>query len=132
LFKLDGIDHVAINVSDLKRALEFYTGILGLKISEREFQKPGVEYFLDCGSSLIGLIQGEMKGKEHFFDDGGVGANHVGFRVSKNDFDRAVEVLKQKNVPIRFLKKREKSWSAYFSDPDGNKLEITAWPKEDQ
>ena len=53
-----GIDHVAISVKDLNRSLEFYTKTFGLKITEREYSKPGVEYFLDCGSGLLGLIQG--------------------------------------------------------------------------
>jgi metallothiol transferase len=125
-----GIDHVAINVSDLDKSLEFYTQILGLKITEREYSKPGIEYFLDCGTGLIGLIAGDKQGPKHLFADGGLGANHVSFRVSTSDFDGVVETLKAKQVPIHFFKKREKSWSVYFSDPDGNKLEITAWPLE--
>jgi len=131
MIRVQGIDHVAINVSDLDKALEFYTKVLGLKITEREYSKPGIEYFLDCGASLVGLIQGEREGEEHFFKDGGIGANHVSFRTSTGDFDKIVEELKERKVPIHFFKKREKSWSVYFSDPDGNKLEITAWPLED-
>jgi len=127
---VQGIDHVALNVRDLDKSLKFYTEILGLKVTQREHSKPGIEYFLDCGKSLIGLIQGEEKGPAHHFQDGGVGANHVGFRTSPKDFDRIVEELKEQQVPIHFSKKREKSWSVYFSDPDGNKLEITAWPQE--
>ena len=131
MIKVSGIDHVALNVRDIKTSLDFYTRVLGLKISARENQKPGVEYFLDCGPSLVGLIQGDEKGEKHFLADGGIGGNHVGFRVPAADFDRIVERLKGMQVEITFLKKREKSWSAYFLDPDGNKLEITAWPQED-
>ncbi len=129
--KIFGIDHVALNVRDLQKSLEFYTNILGLKISERENQKPGIEYFLDCGSSLVGLIQGDFKGGEHFFRNDGLGANHFSFRVHAKDFDGIVAELKERQVPIHFSKKRDKSWSVYFSDPDGNKLEMTAWPLED-
>ena len=131
MIRVQGIDHVAINVSDLDKALEFYTKVLGLKITEREYSKPGIEYFLDCGTSLVGLIQGEGEGEKHFFKDGGIGANHVSFRTSTGDFDAIIEELKERKVPVHFFKKREKSWSVYFSDPDGNKLEITAWPQED-
>lgn len=125
-----GIDHVAINVRDLTQALEFYTGILGLVISEREYQKPGVEYFLDLGTSLVGLIQAG-DGQEHLFQNEGVGANHFAFRVATSDFDAMVARLEQAEVKMHFVKKREFSWSAYFEDPDGNKLEMTAWPGED-
>ena len=130
MIPIQGIDHAAINTADLDRSLEFYTKVLGLKVTDREPSKPGIEYFLDCGSSLIGLIQGDPKGEKHLLQNDGLGGNHISFRVNSRDFDQAVEELKNSNVPIQFVKKREKSWSVYFNDPDGNKLEITAWPKE--
>ena len=131
MIRVMGIDHVALSVSDLERSLKFYTEVLGLKISEREYQKPGVEYFLDCGTSLVGLIQGDPKGDSHVLQDGGLGGNHFSFRVLTADFDRFAEEIKTLGITITYLKKREKSWSLYFLDPDGNKLEITAWPQED-
>ena len=129
--KLLGVDHVALSVQDLERSLKFYTEVLGLSISKREHQKPGVEYFLDCGTALVGLIQGEPSGDNHVLQDGGLGGNHYSFRVRTQDFDRCVEELKDRAITITFTKKREKSWSVYFLDPDGNKLELTAWPEED-
>ena len=131
MIRVLGIDHAAINVRDIEKSKDFYVNVLGLKISPREYQKPGTEYFLDCGSSLVGLIQGDPAGEKHFLQDSGLGGNHVSFRVKTEDFDRSVEELKKQNVKITFEKKREKSWSVYFLDPDGNKLELTAWPLED-
>ena len=132
MIRVLGIDHAAISVKNLEVSLKFYTEVLGLKISPREYQKAGVEYFLDCGESLIGLIQGDPAGEKHFLQDSGLGGNHVSFRVPTKDFDAAVEDLKKRNIVITFLKKREKSWSVYFLDPDGNKLELTSWPLEDK
>lgn len=132
MIRVQGIDHVALSVSDLERSLKFYTEVLGLKISEREYQKPGTEYFLDCGASLVGLIQGDPKGDNHLLQDGGLGGNHFSFRAHTSDFNRIAEEIKTRGITITFLKKRERSWSIYFLDPDGNKLEITAWPLEDQ
>ncbi len=129
--KVLGIDHVALSVTDLERSLKFYTEVLGLRISKREHQKPGAEYFLDCGTSLVGLIQTDKAGDAHLLRDGGLGGNHFSFRVRTADFDRSVQELKKRGVPITYQKKREKSWSVYFLDPDGNKLELTAWPEED-
>ncbi len=126
-----GIDHVALSVADLDCSLKFYTEVLGLKISDREHQKPGVEYFLDCGTSLVGLIQGDNAGDHHMLQDSGLGGNHFSFRVPTKDFDRVAEEIKAKGVTITYQKKRDRSWSLYFLDPDGNKLEITAWPVED-
>ena len=132
MIQVQGIDHAAISVADLARSLKFYTEVLGLKISEREYQKPGTEHFLDCGTSLLGLIQGEKAGEKHLLQDAGLGGNHISYRVHTKDFDRYAGELKSRGVPITFEKKREKSWSLYFLDPDGNKLELTAWPREDR
>lgn len=129
--KVRGIDHVAINVKNLDEAVRFYTEVLGLKITDREYNKPGIEYFLDCGSSLVGLIQADAAQGTHLFANEGLGANHVSFRVSKGEFDAVVDELHRRGVKVAFHKKRERSWSVYFFDPDGNKLEITAWPMED-
>ena len=131
MIRVRGIDHVALSVRDLEKSLEFYTKVLGLKVTAREYSKPGIEYFLDCGTSLIGLIQGNESEGRHLLQDGGLGGNHVAFRVDTKDFDRIVEEIKTLGLTITYMKKREKSWSIYFLDPDGNKLEITAWPQED-
>ena len=101
------------------------------KITERENQKPGMEYFLDCGPSLIGIIQANDLSISHQFEQEGLGANHFSFRVHAQNFDVMIKRLEDHAVAIEFAKKREKSWSLYFYDLDGNKLEITAWPRED-
>lgn len=127
-----GIDHVAINVQDLAKSLDFYTKILGLSVTAREPSKPGIEYFLDCGDSLIGLIQAKNFTERHPFQEEGLGANHFSFRIKAQEFDAMMKHLEDNKVKIAFAKKREKSWSLYFYDLDGNKLEITAWPREDK
>ena len=131
MISIKGIDHVAFNVRDLDKSVAFYTNVLGLKITEREPSKPGVEYFLDCGPSLLGIIQAKDFATHHPFSNEGLGANHFSFRVAAKDFDPLILQLEQHNVAIEFAKKREKSWSLYFYDIDGNKLEATAWPRED-
>jgi len=131
MIRVTGIDHAAISVRNLEVSKDFYINVLGLRISEREFQKPGIEHFLDCGTSLIGLIQGDESKGVHLLQDDGLGGNHVSFRVETSQFDEAVASLKKHDVKITFIKKRERSWSVYFCDPDGNKLELTAWPLED-
>ena len=131
MIKIHGIDHVAVNVRDIDKSVEFYTKVLGLKITEREPSKPGVEYFLDAGPSLIGIIQAKDLNDPHPFAHEGLGANHFSFRVHADDFESMIKRLEEHAVKIEYAKKREKSWSLYFYDIDGNKLEVTAWPLED-
>jgi len=132
MIPVQGIDHVAINVRDIDKAVEFYTKVIGLKITEREPSKPGVEYFLDCGPSLIGIIQAKDLNQAHPFANEGLGANHFSFRLHAKDFDSFIAHLEKNNVKIEYAKKRNKSWSLYFYDLDGNKIEATAWPREDK
>ena len=131
MIPIQGVDHVALNVRDLNKALEFYTKVIGLKVTAREPSKPGIEYFLDCGPSLIGLIQAKDLDNKHGFENEGLGANHFSFRIHSKDFDPMIKQLETHSVKIKFAKKREKSWSLYFYDLDENKLEVTAWPLED-
>jgi len=131
MIKIIGIDHVAFNVRDLDKSLEFYTKVIGLNITAREPSKPGIEYFLDCGPSLLGIIQAKDLETSHLFANEGLGANHFSFRVHSNDFEGMIAHLETHHTKIEFAKKRPKSWSLYFYDLDGNKLEATAWPLED-
>ncbi len=131
MIEIQGIDHVAFNVRDLDKTVKFYTEIIGLKITDREPSKAGIEYFLDCGPSLLGIIQAKDLDNNHPFAHEGLGANHFSFRIHSNDFVPMIEHLENKGVKIEYAKKRPKSWSLYFYDIDGNKLEATAWPLED-
>lgn len=131
MIKIKGIDHVAFNVRDLDKTVKFYTEVLGLPITKREPSKAGIEYFLDCGPSLIGIIQATDLTINHPFAHEGLGANHFSFRVHSDDFEPMITHLEKNGVKIEYAKKRPKSWSLYFYDIDGNKLEATAWPVED-
>ena len=131
MIKIQGIDHVAFNVRDLDKSVAFYTKVIGLKITEREPSKAGIEYFLDCGSSLLGIIQAKDLTNNHPFAHEGLGANHFSFRIHSDDFEPMIKHLEANHVKIEYAKKRPKSWSLYFYDLDDNKLEATAWPLED-
>ena len=100
-----------------------------------------VERLIDAvhlaGCQIFGLDHAPLlrlhsgKGGLAVFENEGLGANHFSFRVHSNDFEPMIKRLEEHNVKIEFAKKREKSWSLYFYDIDGNKLEATAWPLED-
>ena len=93
MIQIKGIDHVAVNVRDIDKSVEFYTKIIGLNITQREPSKPGVEYFLDCGPSLIGIIQAKDLTRNHAFENEGLGANHFSFRVHSKDFEPMIKRL---------------------------------------
>src|SRR5476649_811001 len=104
MIKIQGIDHVAFNVRDLDKSLEFYTKVIGLKVTQREPSKPGIEYFLDCGPSLLGIIQAKDLNSSHLFANEGVGANHFSFRVHSRDFEPMIAHLEAHHVKSNSLK----------------------------
>jgi predicted enzyme related to lactoylglutathione lyase len=104
-------------VTDLKRARQFYEGVLGLKVSKvfGDENTAWVEY--DIGTSTLAIGNGapEWKPSRH----GGAVALEV------EDFDAAVKCLKDNRVaflvePLETPVCR----MAIVSDPDGNSLTI--------
>ena len=106
MIKIQGIDHVAFNVRDLDKALEFYTKIIGLKITEREPSKPGIEYFLDCGPSLLGIIQANDLNNSHLF------ANEGGNKLEATAWPLEDKIAEDKRIK-EIYDSKTRSWKAY-------------------
>jgi catechol 2,3-dioxygenase-like lactoylglutathione lyase family enzyme len=51
--EFEGIDHAVLQITDVKRSLDFYVGVLGLSL-ERIIEDIGI-YQLRCGRNLIDL-----------------------------------------------------------------------------
>ena len=64
-FQLRKIGHVVLNVTDLERAVAFYTGVLGLEVSDRypDAMVPGGMVFLRLNTDHHGvaLVGGAAK-----------------------------------------------------------------------
>jgi catechol 2,3-dioxygenase len=121
MVKTKGLVHFTIPVSDLERSARFYTEFLGMRVISRN---PDM-VFLKCGGDY--LVLGKTKVMPEF-DARGADVVHHAFKVGVEEFDQAVEFLKQKGVKILRVEDRQKGVfmgrSAYFSDPDGTRLEI--------
>ncbi len=95
------IDHVAIAVRDIDRALDGYRQILGLEPASRELvasQKTEAA-LLPLGESNLELIcpQGNA-GLERFLAERGPGLHHVAIEV--RDLARLLERLQSQGVPL--------------------------------
>jgi len=115
---VQGFSHLTINVKLLQTALDFYINILGMKL--RHLGK--TDAYLEWGSAWICLIERvdyEIIKNKH------IGADHIAFYISEDDFNNAVEILKENQVSIvRGPVKRGVGWSINFLDPDGTELEL--------
>ena len=123
-FHLRKIGHVVLNVTDLDRAVRFYTEILGLGVSDRypDSMVPGGMVFLRCNPDHHGvaLVGGAAKSDRSSL-------NHFAFEVgSLDEVFRAREWLRERGVPLHFEGRRRAGCqiAIEFQDPDGNNLEI--------
>jgi len=117
--KLLGIGHVHLKVSDLKKAEEFYTKLLGFKVNERVNNY----IFLTLGKKHHDLaLQEIINAKKP--SENSIGLYHF-----------AIEAKNIKELAILYFKlKKEKvdvspidhgiSKTLYLSDPDGNGIEV--------
>ena len=124
-FRIQKIGHVVLRASDLQRSVEFYTRVLGFKISDvyPEEMVPGGMVFMRCnadhhGVALVGGVAGPAAKQE---------LDHVAFEVGTLDeVFRARKHLREHNVPIVFEGRRRAGVqiAVEFHDPDGHHLEI--------
>ena len=113
--KIKNIAFVGIPVTDLKRAREFYEGVLGLKVSEQMMGGKWIEYAVGEDTLAIANV-----GDHWTPSSQGTGA---AFEVE--DFDEAMRRLKDRHVPFAAEPfETPCCHMAVVQDPDGNKLMI--------
>lgn len=124
-FDLSKIGHVVLNVSDLQRSVEFYTRLLGFRVSDvyTEDIMPGGMVFMRCNTDHHGvaLVGGLEPGRVN------QDLNHLAFEVgSLDEVVRARDHLRANQVPIDFEGRRRAGVqiAVEFRDPDGHRLEI--------
>ncbi len=123
---IKGLYETHIQVSDLERAIAFYTEILGLELAHRYETRPIA--FLWIGKNKESML-GLWEQKEN------LQTRHFAFTADKEDIlNYSVGFLKSKNLKsYNFLKDGSEkpmvfAWmpalAIYFNDPDGNQLEF--------
>ena len=120
------IDHTAIVVSDMDRAFEFYSGVLGLDVilDGRSSGGQKKSFLGNKKQTLIALTEDENRatGNTAYVE----GVNHIAFLVG--DLEKSSRLLKEKGVGFIEEKKDDsgKITAYHFLDPDGLELEICA------
>jgi predicted enzyme related to lactoylglutathione lyase len=113
--KITNIAFVGIPVTDMKRAREFYEGVLGLKMSEEMGQGHWVEYAIGDRTLALGNFPDQWKPSEE-----GTSAS-----LEVENFDEAIKHLKERNVSFDAEPFESPCCHmAVVKDPDGNKLII--------
>ena len=124
-FRIGKLGHVVIQVTDMERSVDFYTRLLGFKISDvyPETMMPGGMVFLRCNPDhhCLALVGGSNGPATH------TELNHIAFEVATLDeVMRVRDHLRQHNVPIDFEGRRRAGCqlAVEFRDPDNHRLEI--------
>lgn len=129
-FDVADMDHVAIRVSDIDRALDFYHGQLGLPVRDRAGFEAGDLPFVAvvAGGRHLHLVPTDEP-----FEPG---TEHVCLLLRSDDTDtedamarllselRAAGIEIVENEPIKRLGTYGRDWSAYVRDPDGRIVEL--------
>jgi predicted enzyme related to lactoylglutathione lyase len=113
--KIKAIGFVGIPVTDLKRAREFYEGVLGLKVSDEMMGGKWIEYSLGDDTLAIANV-----GEQWMPSDQGTGA-----ALEVENFEEAIKQLKDRRIPFAAEPLETPCCHmAVVQDPDRNKLII--------
>ena len=124
------LDHVAIRVSDLDRALSFYHDLLGMELRDRERYDAGeVPYVaVVAGGCHVHIVPTE----EEFTLE----REHICFLLRSSEVDSREELedlldrLRKEGIeveegePYRRYGAYGRAWAAYVRDPDGRRVEL--------
>ena len=106
-------DCIFYYVSDMDRAISFYSDVLGLRLTSR-----GVVARFDIDGVLFELVPGRDKGNL-------TGDGNARLCLKVDDISQAMEYLKMNGTDAGEIQKVENGKLASFEDPDGN--EICLW-----
>jgi glyoxylase I family protein len=119
--RIAGLDHVVLRVASLDRAIEFYRAVLGCRV-ERELQQPRLVQ-LRAGASLIDLVPADPPATR-----GAGNMDHFALRLEAFDAAALTAHLKHHGVDPGAVHERYGAEgygpSLYFTDPDGNTVEL--------
>ena len=125
-FGIRKIGHVVLRVSDLARSVEFYTQVLGFKLSDvyPDEMMPGGMVFLRCNGDhhCLALVGGKDSEKDKSL-------HHLAFEVpSRSVVDERADWLRENGAVIESGPEEYSYvpgyYAVFFYDPDGLKLEI--------
>jgi catechol-2,3-dioxygenase len=131
---VEGIDHVHVQVANRETAAEWFERVLGLQIVT-EFtswaKDPRGPLFLVTreGVRCLALFEEPNTKKNR------KGDHTIAFKVSAREFMELVRHLDElqlskidgSKLSRKDVVDHELSWSIYFTDPDGNRFELTTY-----
>jgi catechol 2,3-dioxygenase-like lactoylglutathione lyase family enzyme len=122
--ELMGLRHVALNVRDVRRSLEFYTTVLGMRL---EWMPDEENAYLTSGQDNLALHQLAKDAQPASAQL----LHHIGIVVRRpEDVDKWAERIRTQGVSLAAEPKthRDGARSFYFYDPDGVLIQLIYHP----
>lgn len=123
------VHHLALTVTNVRRSVDFYTGLLGFK-PVMEF---GTRVLLFNGSMVLAITpppDASQAPENDCFNENRVGLDHLSFGISsKAELDEALRILSERNISHGDIKDLGGDLRIYvlaFRDPDNIQIELTA------
>ena len=118
--------YVGIRVTDLERSVDFYTNILGMKVSGRSKIEQTKGETVGLQTEKDGFtLELNYYGKDSPYNTKyvvGEGLDHLAFKV--DDLGKALEEAKKAGHRTILQMKADGGCWAYIEDPDGNWIEL--------
>ena len=131
-FRIGGLDHVVLLVTDMEKAMQFYVGALGCRPA---YSYPSVAMEqVWCGTELIVLIDISQPNGQQARPpvEGGRNMDHVCLSIGPYDAEAMRAHLARHNVEIEREAihggARGMGHATYVLDPFGNKIELKGPP----
>ena len=124
-FALEGIDHVALAVRDVKESVQWYQQVLGL---ERVHEQAWDDYpaVLGAGTTSVALFPVETDAPTPAPGRNVLAMRHLAFRADADNFARAERELTRRRIAFEF-QDHDIARSIYLNDPNGHQIEITTY-----
>jgi glyoxylase I family protein len=122
-----GVDHLALICSDLERTIEFYTGVLGMRLTrivENRDDPTSTHIFFDMGGgNQLAFFDFPEKGPAHTVR--GVGSmHHIALKARPEQLRSVLARLDQRHTPYSMHGSPD-AGSLYIRDPDEILVELT-------
>ena len=131
MFTCTHIDHVGINTNDMEATLQFYCGVLGMRLVRTTRTPDGRRHYnvaIGGGNAFAVFDGAELPAegeRQH--------VNHLALPVATiEEFDEAYQRLKDHGIPVTEIIERGYGKTFYFHDPNGIRLQIEVKTRQDE
>jgi len=159
IFELNGINHLALVCKDMKRTVEFYSGVLGMPLTKTIDLPNGAGqhfffdigngdslaffWFPDAGDSVPGVTHPENLVGKGSITTSHASMNHLAFDIADDKIEEYRQKLVDAGIEVTPVINHDDSpeqahldvtpstfvRSIYFMDPDGIQLEFAGWTR---